>query len=264
MRRFAFTFDFEASYSGCVGQYEIFHDREKIEHILSILRPLDVKMTVFVVAEIFKLYPEIVRIFERYNCEFEVHSYSHNVVNQDLEYEITKAKTAYFDYFKKYPSGYRAPLGKISLDTIKLLEKHGFLYDSSIFPSYYPNPLRYIFRNRKVHYFGNTNIMEIPITSITPFRLTLSLSYVKLLGINSYLKLLRIFNPPDFICFSSHLHDFIVSDNAYSKLPPFWKFIYGRNMFSGIDFCVAFLKYIKRKGYKFCFLSEIYELCKRS
>lgn len=264
MKLFAFTLDLEADYGGSVGQYEIFKNPKKIEEILSVLDSFDVKITVFVVGKILEMYPDIVKIYEKYDCEFEVHSYSHNVINPHLEYEIEKAKLAYFNYFKEYPRGYRVPQGRISNAATKLLQKHGFLYDSSIFPSYYPNPFRYLLCNRNIHYYANSNIMEIPLTSITPFRLTLSLSYIKLLGLRSYLKLFQIFNLPDVICFSSHLHDFIVKENSYSKLSHFWKFVYGRNKFSGTNFCIEFLKYIKQQGYQFCFMSEIYKLYETS
>lgn len=264
MKLFAFTLDLEADYAGCTDQYGIFKNPKKIEQLLSILDSFDIKITVFVVGEIFEQYPDVIRIFEKYNCEYEIHSYSHGVINPHLEHEIEKARIAYFNYFKKYPKGYRVPQGRISNAIIKLLEKYSFLYDSSIFPSYYPNPFRYFFCNRNIHYFNNSNIMEIPMTPITPFRLALSLSYIKLLGIKFYLKLFRIFNLPDIICFNSHLHDFIINENSYSKLSYFWKFIYSRNKFSGIDYCIQCLKYIKQKGYQFCFMSELYKLYEQS
>jgi len=259
LKLFAFTLDLEADYGGVVNQYEIFKELNKIEEVLSKLSSLGVKITVFTVGEIFELFPDIIKIFEKYNCEFEPHSYSHNFNSPDSEYEIEKTKMAYFDYFKKYPIGYRAPRGKISDAGIKLLEKHGFLYDSSIFPSYFPNPFRYLFSNKQIHYFGDSKIMEIPFTSVTPFRLTLSISYIKLLGVNFFRKL----SLPDVVCFGSHLHDFIHNENSFNKLPLFWKLIYSRNKLNGIDCCIKFLKHVKQQGYKFCYMSEIYNLHKR-
>ncbi len=258
MKLFAFTIDLEADYGGVVNQYEIFKEPDKIEEILSSLNSLGVKITVFTVGEIFELFPAVIKIFEKYNCEFEPHSYSHNFNRPDSECEIEKAKTAYYNYLKRYPKGYRAPRGKISIDGIRLLEKHGFLYDSSIFPSYFPNPFRYLLCNRQIHYFGNSKVMEIPITSLSTFRITLSISFIKLLGLKFFLKL----SLPDIICFSSHLHDFIHNENSFAKLPPFQKLIYSRNKFGGIKYCLKFLEHVKQKGYKFCYMSEIYKLHK--
>lgn len=258
MKNFAFTLDLEADYSGCVGEYGLFKEPEKIDELLSWLSSLGVRITVFVVGEIFELYPEIVRIFEKYCCEFEVHSYSHSIPRKDLPAEIEKSRAAYFNYFKRYPIGYRAPQGRISSAAIRLLEKCGFLYDSSVFPSYYPDPLRYLFRRRDAHYYAYANILEIPITSVSPFRLTLSVSYLKLFGLGFFFKLMRVFGLPDSIVFSSHLHDFIVCEDSYSKLSGFWRFIYGRNKYSGKEYTQLFLQFMLQRGYRFRFLSEMF------
>lgn len=270
MKLFAFTLDLEPDYAGNVDQnkatevYEVFKDLDKIEKVLSILNSLGVKITVFTVGQLFELYPDLIKLLEKYNCEFEAHSYSHNTSIADSAEEIEKVKSAYFNCFGKYPTGYRAPQGRISYSGIKNLEKHGFLYDSSIFPSYYPNPFKYLFNNRQIHYYGDSKIMEIPLTSITPFRLTLSISYIKLLGVDFYIRLCQLFDPPELICFSSHLHDFIFNENSYNKLSPFWKSIFARNKYRGIDYCVKFLEFIKQEGYQFCYMSEVYDAYKKT
>ncbi len=259
MKLFVFTMDLEADYSGVVNQYEIFKEFDRIEEVLATLNSLDVKITAFTVGKIFELFPDVIRIFEKYNCEFEPHSYSHNFNNSDSELEIENSKKAYFDYFKRYPIGYRAPRGKITAPGIRHLEKHGFLYDSSIFPSYFPNPFRYFFSNKRIHYFDDSKIMEIPVTPVSPLRLTLSVSYLKLLGINFFMRT----SLPDFICFDSHLHDFIHNETSFNKLPSIWKFIYSRNKLCGIEYCRRFLERVKQEGYQFCYMSEIYNLHKK-
>ena len=242
-----------------VGLYGIFKDPCRIEKLLSAITSSGVKVTVFVVGEIFELFPDIIKLFEKYDCEIEAHSYSHDFDAPDSETEIKMAKSAYFNYFRRNPIGYRAPRGKISVPGIKLLEKHGFLYDSSIFPSYFPDPFKYFFCSRKPHYYKDSNILEIPFTSLSPFRLALSISYIKLLGLNFY----KILSIPDVVCFGSHLHDFIVNEDSFNKLPSVWKLIYSRNKYGGIDLCMDFLDHIKRKGYGFCHMSEIYNSHKK-
>lgn len=259
MKLFAFTLDLESDYAGNINEYEIFYDIAAIDQLLSSLHSLNVKITIFVVGKILELYPDVIKTFEKYNCEFEAHSYSHDFNNPDSEIEIEKAKAAYFNYFGKYPKGYRAPRGLISDSGIKFLEKHGFVYDSSIFPSYFPNPFKYFFSNKKVHYYNNSNIVEIPFTSVSPFRLTLSISYIKLLGVNFFTKL----SLPDVICFDSHLHDFIIKEKSFNKLPLVQRVLYSRNKNRGIDQCIKFLEHVKQKGYEFCYMSAIYDLHKK-
>jgi hypothetical protein len=265
LKLFAFTIDLESEYVGLIDrtQNEIFNDLDKIDEVLSILTSLDVKITVFVMGKLFDLFPEVIKLMDDYQCEFEAHSYSHDYKNPDSEFEIVKAKEAYFNYFNKYPKGYRAPRGKISKRGIKHLEKHGFLYDSSIFPSYFPNPFRYLFSNKDIHYFNGSGTMEIPFTSITPLRLTLSISYIKLFGVDFYIKLSNMFPLSPVICFDSHLHDFIHVDSSFNKLPLYWRIPYGRNKLKGTEYCVKYIKYMKQMGYQFCFMSELYELGKK-
>ena len=258
MKLFAFTLDLESDYAGLMNEYNILRDLVKIEEFLSALNSLDVKITAFTVGEMLEQFPKVIKTFEKYKCEFEPHSYSHDFNNPDSETEIKKAKRAYLNYFNKNPFGYRAPRGKITRSGIKKLEKYGFLYDSSIFPSYFPNPFLYLFSNREIHYYKNSSIVEIPFTSISPFRVTLSISYIKLLGIDFFVKQAL----PNIICFGSHLHDFIHSNDSFNKLPLVWKLIYSRNKLNGIDYCIKFLTHVKKEGYQFCYLSELYNLYK--
>jgi hypothetical protein len=263
LKLFAFTLDLEPEYAGNTYQYEIFKDTASIEKFLSVMDSIGVKITVFTVGEIFERFPNIIKIFEKYNCEFEVHSYSHDLKNPDSEEEIEKSKTAYLAYFNKYPRGYRAPQGRITESGIEILGENEFLYDSSIFPSYYPNPFKYLFSKRHIHYHDNSKIMEIPLTSISPFRLTLSISYIKLLGVDFIIKLSKLFKLPDVICFDSHLHDFIFKKEAYNRLPLVWKLVFARNKLRGTEYCVKFLEYISQQDYQFCYMSEIYDLYKK-
>jgi len=242
-----------------LNEHYILNDIDKIEEVLSTLHSLGVKITAFTVGEIIEQYPDTIKLFEKYGCEFEPHSYSHDFDNPDSESELIKSKSAYVNYFKRNPLGYRAPRGKISSSGINNLEKQGFSYDSSVFPSFFPNPFKYLLSNRKAHYYGDSNILEIPITSVSPFRMTLSISYIKLLGLNFF----KFFNLPDVVCFGSHLHDFIFNGESLDRLPLIWRLIYSRNKYRGIELCMRFLEHVKRKGYKFCYMSEIYDAHKK-
>ncbi len=256
-KKLGFTLDLESDYAGCIDRYGIFRSPGRIQELLEFLDARGIKTTVFAVGSLFKEYPDIIRLFERFQCEFEVHSYSHPVRGGDDEQEIVRAREAYYAYFKRYPRGYRAPRGQISEKAVSVLSQLGFEYDSSIFPSYFPNPGKYLFCKRGIHRHRGSGLLEIPLTSITPMRLTLSVSYMKLLGFGFYRAMFAAFPLPDFICFDSHLHDFIVDPDSYGRLSPAWKFVYGRNKHKGLEFCAKFLDYASGAGYSPCFLSEI-------
>lgn len=260
MKRFAFTLDLEHDYSGSLtDHYRILQDRASIEAVLSELDGLGVKLTVFCVGQVLEQFPDVVRVFEDYKCEFQVHSYSHNIKEPDSEREIVKAKSAYFAYFGKNPTAYRAPQGRISKEGLKRLEQHGFLYDSSIFPSYFPNPFRYLLCNKHIHRVHHAKLVEIPFTSVTPFRLTLSASYVNLLGFQLYRTLFRLFTTPGDIVYDSHLHNLIFCRESYRQLPFYWRWIYHRNKHDGLGQTVRLLAYMREQGYRFSYMSELYE-----
>jgi hypothetical protein len=262
LKLFAFTLDLEAEYACSVDGYELFKDHAGIENILSGLQSLGVKTTVFIPGIVLDRFPDVIKIFEKHECEFEAHSYSHDCNRPDTEDEIELSREVYFKYFGRYPTGYRAPQGRISGPGIKALEKQGFLYDSSIFPSYFPDPFKYLFCKRDPHYFKDSKIMEIPLTSISPLRLTLNIGYIKLFGLDFYMKLIKLFSIPDTICTNSHLHDFIHCQDSFGKLSPVWQFIFGRNRHKGIEYSMRFLEFIKQEGYRFCYMSEMFALYK--
>lgn len=260
MKRLAFTLDLESDYSGVLADhYGVFRNRAAIEELLSELDRMEVKLTVFCVGQVLERFPDVVRIFEYYKSEFQVHSYSHNLKEPDSELEVMKAKSAYFAYFGRNPTAYRAPQGRISKEGLKRLEQHGFLYDSSIFPSYFPSPFRYLFSKRRIHRVHHAKLVEIPIASVTPFRLTLSASFVNLLSFPFYKTLFRLFPAPDDIVYASHLHDLIFCEDSYCQLPFYWRWIYHRNKHDGLGQTVRLLTYLREKGYRFCYMSELYE-----
>lgn len=257
--QFALTLDLESAVSGVLSrEYDIFQNPAPIEELLAWLRQEGVKPSVFVVGEIFETYPRIIGLFEKYGCEFHCHSYSHDPAAADSEEEIVRVKALYTDFFKREPLGYRAPQGRITHQGIKSLEKHGFKFDSSLVPSYYPNPLKYLFKNRRVHRCKDSNIVEIPLTSISPFRLSFGISYIKLLGLSTYRFLLNVFKIPDTVVFCCHLHDFFLTEAAFDRLPRFWKIIYGRSRHRGITFLKKIIDDFKQRGYAFVWMSDIY------
>ncbi len=256
---FAFTLDLESDHSGLLkDEYQILGNPDKIEKFLDFLVLRGVKLSVFVVGEVLEKFPHIIQIFKNHDCEFHCHSYSHTPAFPDSREEIQKSKECFSRVFNRPPDGYRAPLGKISRKGITLLEEMGFKFDSSIFPSYFPNPFKYLLKPRNPYYYDNSKILEIPLTSLSPLRITFSLSYIKLLSLKSYQKILKLSRLPRVINFSSHLHVFFTNPRLINQLPFIWQKIYKRNSAKGFDYMEEILKYLKEKGYHFGYISEIY------
>lgn len=259
-KAFVLVLDLESDHSGLLKEeYTILKDRGKIAALLDFLREEQVKLSVFVVGELLEKFPDIVRLFLDYGCEFHCHSYSHDPDAGDSEEEIRKSKQAFVAFFGREPLGYRTPLGKISSRGIRLLEQYGFKFDASLQPSYFPNPFKYLFAKRTIHRRKGTAIIEIPSTSLSPLRITFSLSYLKLLGYNNFRRILKISRIPDTILFGSHLHDFFTGPELIKQLPFFWRRIYSRNFAKGMEYLARTIADFKKRGCSFEYISTIYE-----
>lgn len=135
---------------------------EQLDKILDILRKEQVPATLFVSGEVLEKYPEKFKKLAfsasparppqagGQGSQFEIasHSYTHRFwseLSQDeRENELRFFLRVYQEIFgsAKMPVGFRAPSHIIDTAGIKLLEKHGFRYDSSILP-HYPFFLKY-------------------------------------------------------------------------------------------------------------------------
>jgi peptidoglycan/xylan/chitin deacetylase (PgdA/CDA1 family) len=260
-RSFCFTLDLEPDYASLVPgvRNRILEQPERVRETLSELGSRGIKGTAFTVGRVIEQFPKIIDAFEEHGWEFELHSYSHDTAAPDTDDELDRGCAAFKARFGRLPRGYRAPQGRITAGGIQRLHARGFAYDSSVFPSYFPNPFRYLAMPREPHFWSvdGARMLEIPIASVGPARLTLSTSYLKLLGAAPYRGILGLFGFPDVICFDAHLHDFIVDDASYAELPPFWKFVYGRHKHEGVSITVDLLEVLKSKGYSFRYLSEV-------
>ncbi len=261
-RSFAFTLDLESDYASLLPSVRnrILEQPERVKAVLSALGEKGIRGTAFVVGQVIESYPRIIDVFQEHQWEFELHSYSHDTARPDTVDEIARGREAFVRRFGRDPVGYRAPQGRISNEGIARLADAGFHYDTSVFPSYFPDPLRYIAMPRAPHFRkapGGRRLLEVPMTTVTPLRLTLSTSYIKLLGPSFYRAAIGVFGLPEVVCFDSHLHDFILEPESYRELRPFWKFVYGRHRDHGLSITLDLLDQVRERGYEFRYLSEV-------
>ena len=257
-RAFAMTLDLEKDFSGALeNEDKILRSHAHITELLELLQTEQVKLSVFVVGELLETYSDVIGLFQLYDCEFHCHSFSHKSPQSNSEEDVRLCRDSFIAYFNNPPLGYRAPDGRINSEGIKNLEKYGFKFDSSFFPSYYPNPAKYLFKTRKPHRLKGTQLLELPNTSFSPFRIMLSISYVKMLGMASFRRLLRVSSLPEVVVFGSHLHDFFADEDMLQQLPRVWKWIYSRNAEKGLEYLAETLKYFRDQGYRFEYMSEM-------
>ena len=252
-RNLYITLDLESDYAGIIPERYEACDLKKLKSFFEVINKYNIKLNIFIVGKMLEDPLPIINKFIEYGANFQLHSYSHNLKIGSTLSEIKKGKKAYFDFFGKYPIGYRAPQGRILDTEIKNLDKEGFKFDTSIFPSFWPS-IKYIFKPRKSYKIKNTNIIEYPIAT-TPFRMIISQSWINLLGWKFYKNILNITRPLNDFVYDLHLHDFVKTSQSYNELPRLWKLIY-KNPDSEAKKFEQFILFMKKKGYLSKYLNE--------
>lgn len=249
------TLDLEPDHAGLAPEaYKSWQEKNVIQ-LIEILKKHKVKLSIFVVTKSLKENGSTINLFQKYGSEFHLHSHSHLMSHADSIYEIKKGKKEFRRFFNKIPLGYRAPMGLITQEGLCNLKSHRFLFDSSIIPTFWPK-FKFFFYPKKPYIDPKSKLVEIPISTISPFNFLISLSWIKLFGLKFYKLLLHIFKAPNPLVFTFHLHD-ISAVPAYNNLPLKWKLKYIRNKNRGLIILDEFLSFIKQKGYNFTFISSI-------
>jgi peptidoglycan/xylan/chitin deacetylase (PgdA/CDA1 family) len=254
------TLDFEKDYDDFIGEFNILHSNKKdISKLINLNKKLKIPLSTFIRTDILVDHPESIPILKELAQDFHSHSHTHSTKKFESQIEILKTVETFKKVFKVPPKGYRAPLGVLYKDDISLLKKNGFLFSSSVFPSYRPSKFNNLTSPRQPFLYNN-GILEIPFAVVPKIRSIISLSYLKFLGLGFNKKLYSIFGLPNILIFDSHLHDYIINDKSFNKLPPVLKRCWGRNKHLGFEFYTDFIMYLKSRGYQFVTMSKLYEL----
>lgn len=253
-----YTLDLEKDY-GRINEYS---STKNLDMFLGLLKKYHLKLTVFVTGQIIKERPDLIkRIQESIDCEFNLHSYSHEI-NRELTIQeriddMIKAKKVYRDYFHKNPIGYRAPQGLISRRELDVLSREIFLYDSSLIPTYRPGLFNNLGEGDNFFYHEN-GLLEIPISRIPKTSIPFSLSYFQFLGWFLIKFLIRNFKKKSVLVFNLHLHNLSkLGNNKLLSLP--LRLFYIRNQNKGFNIFESFIQLMQLEGYQPVLMKEIYE-----
>jgi peptidoglycan/xylan/chitin deacetylase (PgdA/CDA1 family) len=201
-----------------------FKGAENIEKVLKIFKSHNIKATLFVTGKILEKYQDK---FKNLSQEHEIacHSFSHSFWNelkdQEREKELIDFISLYKSIFNKAPAGFRAPSHVIDQKGLEIVQEKGFLYDSSVVPSY---PVFKKYRGYKGKalnrpYFpdikdykkaGAMNVLEIPVAGLF-LGVPLAGTWIRKLPLFVY-NLLFFIKKPNFLTFSLHSWDSLNSE----------------------------------------------------
>jgi peptidoglycan/xylan/chitin deacetylase (PgdA/CDA1 family) len=190
-----------------------------IKEIKKILDKNKIKATFFVTCDCILKYPKIFLDLKKDGHEISLHGYNHDRFDElslkRKEDSIKKSISCFKKILKHSPLGFRAPQHSIDEDTLKLLEKYGFKYDSSKTPLnlfqfiFFPKKFKLNFQNffSKPQGYNIGKLKELPPTSLfIPF-VSLTIRVLPRTLQQLYLQFLLFFFKE--IIFYAHSWDFI-------------------------------------------------------
>jgi len=253
------TIDFEKDYGSRIGEFNILKSNKKeIYQLFELFSDFKVPVSGFIQTNLLLDYSDFFSVIKEILDDFHSHSHTHAVLSSNIIDEEIKLNVSVFkNFFNRQPLGYRAPLGILSEKNIDILKKNNFLFSSSIYPFFFPGRFNYIFSQKDPFFYPN-QLMEIPLAVTNLLRYPISLSYMKLIGWRISHFLYSAFKLPNILVFNSHLHDYIVNQESFSNLPLKLRISWGRNKYKGPEYFKKFLRLLKRKGYKFMTMTELY------
>jgi peptidoglycan/xylan/chitin deacetylase (PgdA/CDA1 family) len=254
------TLDFEQDYGARIGEFNILtKHRGRVSELAAIFRDLGVPVSAFVQTDLLERYPYSLTVLQDLAGDFHVHSHTHATKNFRSDWEMAESMRVFERHFEHAPVGYRAPQGVLNDGDVDRLKTHGFKFSSSVFPSYRPGKFNHLGLPLGPFAYEN-EIVELPLAVVKGVRLTVSMSYLKLLGYAINRSLWGAFGLPDVLVLDSHLHDFIVSDESFAKLPPAIRAAYGINKHKGASYLSRLIGLLKNRGYRFTTMTDLYQV----
>jgi hypothetical protein len=260
-----FTIDVEPDFGGLLTK-DVYFGKNDLPKLERIIRKYNIKLTAFATGKTLEENPDILESLRSMKAEIEQHSYSHQIGHFSKITDIEKGIQTHEKLVGVPPLGYRAPQGIITQEEALFLDNSGIKFDSSIFPTFFPGRFNRLNSPVVPFMIKESNLIEIPFSVVPKIKIPISLSYMQLLGLDTFKFFFKVFGLPELIVYDFHTYE-LGKVPSYTGLPVYDKFIYYRaqnvyadpaNVFEG------FVKYILSKGYESKYMIDIYKESKSS
>lgn len=156
------------------------------EVLLELFRKHGIKATFFVTGYFAEREPEHVRRMVDEGHEVAAHGYEHHYRGRkfDVSKDVVRAKKTLEKITGMPVKGFRSPQAQYSLQLLKLLDKAGYEYDSSLHPAYLPGYYNYSKKPLRIHKpLADLKITEIPVAVMPTLRLPIVWMFMRNLGV---------------------------------------------------------------------------------
>jgi len=201
-----------------------------IPKLIKILDKRKIKATFFITCDCLQKYPQIFQNLKKQGHEIALHSFTHKnfltLNKKQKQKQIKKSISSFQKYLKQKPEGFRAPQHSIDNQTLDILEKNNFVYDSSFSPW---NLYHMLFPNKiKINYKDNLtskkirkirkNLYEVPIGTVGLPISALSLRALPYLLLKPFINSIKLTKNPVLMMHSWDLIE-IPQSKLYKKCP---------------------------------------------
>lgn len=223
-------------------EFEI--SKQGLLSLKNLLAKYDIRATLFTTANFAKKYPKLIKELSK-DHEIACHGYSHsdNYGDENLFFKITKAKEELEKIVGKKIIGFRAP--RFQINAINKLFDLGFVYDSSIHPTWMPKRYFNMNKERKIHQIQN--MIEIPPSTLPFVRFPIFWLAFKNFGLNYAKAFTKInFTSSDYTMLFFHPWEFTNLRNF--KIPKYLQRSSGQTLLKMLE---KYIQFSKRNRYGF-------------
>jgi len=225
------------------------------EALLELFRKHDIKVTFFITGYFAEREPEQVRRIMEEGHEVAAHGYEHHYRGRefDMGADIKRVKKVLEKITGKKVKGFRSPQAQYSSELLRILDKTGYEYDSSLHPAYLPGYYNHSKKPLRIHKpISELKIIEIPIAVLPQLRLPIVWMFMRIFGVR-YAQLGVDVLERRRINANLYFHSWeFVSMNS-ENVPIYFTLRTGRKFVKMLN---KFIRINKKKGRKFVRLDE--------
>ena len=225
------------------------------EALLELFRKHGIKATFFVTGYFAEREPEQVRKIIEEGHEVAAHGYEHHYRGRtfDVFKDVVKAKKVLEKITGQPIKGFRSPQAQYSLELLKILDKAGYEYDSSLHPAYLPGYYNHSKKPLRIHRpIADLKMVEIPIAVMPRIRLPIVWMFMRLLGVR-YTQLGVDVLEKRGINANLYFHSWEFVPMHSKNVPFYFTRKTGPRFVRMLD---EFIRINKKKGHRFCRLEE--------